>query len=314
MGDNAFEALVNVVSLAAAGATQSPTQGAVTAGTGGLSEIWAQQVLSLRGVTSTLMVSGFQRTGTAQNYPQLQSGPLPARADREERQSAYLYVKGSQWSFAGALVSRIEEYYTDGATQFANPALKPEVLTSEQVSWSRKWSPQFNSHAAVMLFRGEHAIFPVNGESGEQFVNAPDPIKGTAAELELAWHHGGTELSAGGGWYDWTYQGAQLSDSSRWLAVFKAIQRAGDWSLAGEARYVAGRQNTDPTTAVLTTVPANWTLRASVRREWRHAWAQVSGEDLTNSRRRDLVAPEYAPITWMAADGRAVRATLGARF
>jgi len=514
-GNNAYEALVNVVSMAAAGATQSHTQGAVTAGTGGLSEIWAQQVLDLGGVTSTLMVSGYQRTGTAQQYPQLQPDPLPARADREERQSAYLYLKGNQWSFAASLLSRtqllasapygsvpgdlgnfyrnrrmsgefkwepttrnvrwmvrlfgdknefddsfvssgapgpnvtgldfdpdrslgaelqgraslgehltltfgteqqfhryngvytapgqgintdvsytigntyleanwqpsaawnvvaglqradwrptqvsnttggvaqgqpevsisrltprlsliwkpapadvakfifgqgfrfptiFEEYYTDGVTQFANPSLKPEVLTSEQVSWSRKWTPQFNSHAAVMLFRGERAILPLSSVSGEQYVNAPDPLKGKAAELELAWHHGGTELSAGGGWYDWTYQGAQLSDSSRWLAVFKAIQRAGDWSLAGEARYVAGRQSTDPTTGILTTVPANWTLRASLRREWGHAWAQVSGEDLGNSRRRDLVAPEYAPITWMEGDGRAVRATLGVRF
>ena len=59
-------------------------------------------------------------------------------------------------------------------------------------------------------------------------------------------------------------------------------------------------------------VPANWTLRSSARREW--GWGQVSVEDLTNSRRRDLVAPEYSPITWMAGDGRAVVATLGLKL
>ena len=96
--------------------------------------------------------------------------------------------------------------------------------------------------------------------------------------------------------------------------MFKAIQRTGPWSLAGEARYVAGRQNTDPATGILTTVPGNWTLRASARREWSHAWAQVSLEDLSNSRRRDLVAAEYAPITWMEGDGRAVFATLGVKL
>ena len=512
-GNNAFQALVNVVSLTAAASGQRPFQAAATAGTGGLSELWAQQTLTLGGVTGSLMLSGFQRTGTAQLYPQLQAEPLGASADREERQSAYLYVKGPQWSFAGSLLSRtqrlasapyqslpgdpdnhyrnrrmsgefkwepvtenvhwmvrmfgdknefddqfiaaadqsrsadsdpdrslgtelqgraslgehftltfgteqqfhryngvyladgveintdvaysvgnsylegnwqpsaawnvvagvqradwrptqirnsnngtaqnqdkvsisrltprlsvifkpgsadvvkfiygqgfrfptiFEEYYTDGATQFANTSLKPEVLTSEQVSWSRKWSPQFSSHGAVMIYRAEHAISALSNDDAQQFQNAPDPLKGTAAEAELAWHRGGTEVTGGAGWYDWTYQGRELANTSRWLAVFRAIQRAGDWTLAGEARYVAGRQNTDPVTgAVLTTVPANWTLRASLRREWGWGWGQVSLEDLTNSRRRDLVAVEYAPVTWMEGDGRAVNATLGVRF
>ena len=62
------------------------------------------------------------------------------------------------------------------------------------------------------------------------------------------------------------------------------------------------------------TVPANWTLRTSARREWGWGWAQVSIEDLTNSHRRDLVAPEYQPITWMEGDGRAVYATLGLKL
>jgi len=129
----------------------------------------------------------------------------------------------------------------------------------------------------------------------------------------LAWHRGGTEVSAGAGWYEWTSQSATLSNSSRWLGVLKAIQRAGDWSLAGEARFVGPRQSSDPATG-LTTVPGNWTLRASLRREWTRVWAQASVEDLTNSRRRDLVAAEYAPITWMEGDGRALRATAGVKF
>jgi len=37
-------------------------------------------------------------------------------------------------------------------------------------------------------------------------------------------------------------------------------------------------------------------------------------EDLTDSRRRDLVAPEYTPVTWMAADGRSIRMVVGVRF
>jgi hypothetical protein len=208
-----------------------------------------------------------------------------------------------------------EEYYTDGVTQFANPSLKPEVLTSEQLDWTRKWSSRFTSHGAAILYRGEHAIVPVADANGaEQFQNATDPTKGKALELELAWHLGGTQLSAGGGWYDWTYDGAPLQDSARWLGVFKVIQQEAAWSLAGEARYVGSRQNALTDSGITARVPANWTLRASLRRELGWGWAQVSGEDLTNSRRRDLVAPEYSPITSMAGDGRAVRGTVGVRF
>ncbi len=511
-GNNAFQGLVNVVSLSAAGTAQKATQAAVTAGSGGLSELWAQETLTLGGVTSSLMLSGYQRTGTAQTYPQLQPAPLAASLDREERQSAYLYVKGGQWSFAGSLLSRtqllasapygslvgdpanfyrnrrmsgefkwepvtgnvhwmarlfgdknefddsfvspgpvpsfdfdpdrslgvelqgraemgehlaltfgseqqlhhynglytsvgsqintdvgysvgttyleanwqptaswnlvaglqradwrpssvqnanngavqdlqkvsisrltprlsliwkpapadvlkliygqgfrfptiFEEYYTDGATQSANPAIKPEVLTSTQLSWSRKWNARFTSHEALTFCQGEHAIVQGVDTSGlAQYQNAPDTVKGSAVEAELAWHQGGTELSGGAAWYDWSYQGATLSDSCRWLGVFKAIQHMGDSSAALEARYVDGRQNTDPTTGVTTTVPANWTLRASLRQEWAWGWGQASLEDLANSRRRDLVAPEYYPITWMEGDGRAVNVTLGVRF
>jgi len=208
-----------------------------------------------------------------------------------------------------------EEYYTDNQTQAPNPGLKPEVLTSCQVYWARKWSPRFSSDAAVSVLRGEHTILatPV-GATEQQFQNAADPLKGTTAELELAWHRAGTELSGGVGWYDWTYQGAAWPDSTRWMGVLKAIQRFGAWSLAAEARYVDGRTNNDANAGVTTSVPANWTLRASVRREWSWGWAQVVGEDLTNSRRRDLVGSEYSPITWMEGDGRAVRGIVGVRF
>ena len=515
-GNNAFQALINVVSKSAAGDRQSPLQAAVTAGSGGLAEFWVQPTFTLDGITSSLMLSGYQRSGSAQDYPQLQAEPLPAAADREERQSAYLYVKGPQWSFAGALVSRTqllasgpfgsvagsldnfylnrrmsgefkwepvtenvhwmvrlfgdknqfddgflrivsptqdqlvgdrdpdrsvgaelqgrlslgehfsltagteqqfhrydgvftgpgqevcndaaysvgnsylegnwqpsaswnlvaglqradwrpgqvqntvngvaqgldsasisrltprlsviwkagsgdvvkfiygqgfrfptiyEAYYTDGQSQSPNPSMHPEVLTSYQVAWSRKWNPQWTSQGSVSLSRGQNAIQSSILPNGMlQYQNAPDPVQGRVIQWETAWHHGGTELSGGAGYYHWSYQGAPRANSAPYLGVFKAIQRLGDWSLAGEARYVDARQSTDPSSGTVTQVPANWTLRSSLRREWTGAWAQVSVEDLTNSRCRDLVAPEYAPITWMEGDGRALRATVGVRF
>jgi outer membrane receptor protein involved in Fe transport len=519
-GNNAFQALVNVVSVSAAGERQKPFQAAVTAGSDGLSELWAQQTVDLDGVTASLMLSGFQRTGTALTFPQQSPEAMPERADREERQNAYLYLRGHQWSFQGAVLSRtqglasgpyqsvpgnpgnwyrnrrmygefkwepateathwmvrlfgdrnefddhfvlpsapvvdsgdsdpdrslggevqgrftlgegfgltvgteqqfhrfngrfaaqgteidtdvayrvgnsyleanwqpaaawnvvaglqwaqwqptqvhnvdngttqdlakesidrltprlsaiwkpasadvvkfiygqgfrfptiFEEYYTDGTaatggTQSPNPDLKPEVLSSYQASWTRKWSSQLSTHGAVTLLRGEHTIQASTDASGlEQYQNAADPLKGTTVEGEATWHRDGTELYGGAGWYRWTYQGADWPDSTRWLGVFRAIQRLGDWSLAGEARYVAGRDNPDLGVAgQATRVPGTWTLRASVRREWNWGWAQVSGEDLGNSRRRDLVGEEYQPVTWMEGDGRAVRGTLGIRF
>jgi iron complex outermembrane receptor protein len=519
-GNNAYQALVNVVSCAAAGERQAPLQAAVTAGSGGLTEIWAQETVRREHVTTSLLVSGFQRTGSAQQYPQLQPAPLPAGADREERQNAYLYLKGGDWSLAGAVLSRtqrlasapygsipgdpanwyrnrraygefkwepktdssawmvrafgdrnefddqfdyanapgpnylatdsdpdrslglelqgrfdldqrfsltvgseqqfhrfngvsvpgpgqsintdvayrvgnsylegnwrpsavwnlvagvqwaewrptqvqssgagggleaeavtrltprlslickpdaadvvkliygqgfrfptlFEAFYTDGQTQAANPGLQAEVLTTYQVDWTRKWSSRFSSHAAAILFDGEHTIQEATDASGlEQYQNASGALKGRAGELELTWQDGGTQLSAGAGCYDWTFQGAPMPDASKWLAVFKAVRRMGQASAALEARFVGARQNPDGNDGTEPTqVPANWTLRTSLRWDGSRAWAQLSLEDLTNSRRQDLVAPEYAQgghdITWMEADGRTLVGTLGVRF
>ena len=509
-GNNAFQAVINVVSAAASGDCQGFI-GGVTAGTDRLAELWAQQTVTFGGVTSSLMLSGYRRNGTAQTYPELQPQALPADADAEQRQSAYLFVKGGQWTFAGAMLSRtqglasapyggipgsslnsyrnlrtsgefkwepvtgsvhwmmrlfgdrnafedsftslggglnsdvdpdrglgvevqaravlsrtfsltfgseqqkhryngtyaapgemvntdvsysfgntylegswqpsasvqavaglqraawrpddivntsngipmanqgaditrltprlsviwkpgpadvvkliygqgfrfptiFEEFYTDGQAQFANPALKPEVVTSQELTWSRRWSSAFSSQGALILLRGEHTIVPAaNAAGAQQYANIPDPTQGKVAQLELAWHRSGLQLSGGVGYYDMTYDGGVLQNSSRWLGVFKAIQQAGAWSLAGEARFVDARTNPLTPTGSPAYVPANWTLRASLRREWSWGWAQASVEDLTNSRRRDLVAPEYAPVTWMAGDGRTARIALGFR-
>ena len=509
-GNNAFQAVINVVSAAASGDCQGFI-GGVTAGTDRLAELWAQQTVTFGGVTSSLMLSGYRRNGTAQLYPELQPQALPADADGEQRQSAYLFVKGDQWTFASAMLSRtqglasapyggipgsslnsyrnlrtsgefkwepvtgnvhwmmrlfgdqnefedsltslggglgrdadpdrslgvelqgravvsrtfsvtfgseqqrhrynglytapgiavntdvsysvgntylegnwqpssafqvvaglqraawrpydavntlnglalstqgtditrltprlsliwkpgpadvvkviygqgfrfptiFEEYYTDGQTQFANPALKPEVVTSQELTWSRKWSSAFSSQGALILIRGEHTIVPAaNAVGAEQYVNVPDATQGRIAQLELAWHRSGLQLSGGAGYYDMTYNGGMLQNSSRWLAVFKAIQQAGAWSVAAEARFVDARTNPLTPTGTPAWVPANWTLRASLRRDWNWGWAQASVEDLTNSRRRDLVAPEYAPVTWMEGDGRTARVSVGFR-
>jgi iron complex outermembrane receptor protein len=521
-GNNAFQGLVNVSTVFAARTVETPFQAAATGGSGGLGELWAQGTTSFQGITASLMLSGFRRTGTALELPELQGQPLPAAADREDRQSAYLYVRGQEWTFAGTLLSRtqrlasgpygavagdpdnfyrnrrlsaefkweprsdrvkwlvrlfgdrntffdsfktpvldqvnqdqdqdpdrslglelqgrmaladhlsltfgtefqshhysgsyqdsggepsvaskvayligntylegnwaaspawtlvaglqradwipsqvqssigsevqdlqkqsssrltprfsviwkpgsadvvkavfgqgfrfptlFERYYTDGATQVPNPGIKPEVITSSQLSWARKWSPRLSTHVAFSLFDWKEAI--VQGSLGvgdaamAQYQNAADPKKGKALEAEANGRWGELEVAAGAGWYDWTYQGAPLDNAARWTGNLRAIQRFSGWSVAGELRYVGARQASFPnaSTPGTSTVPANWTLRASLRREMAHGWLQASVEDLGNSRRRDLVAPEYDPVTRMAADGRALRLTLGFRM
>jgi iron complex outermembrane receptor protein len=518
-GNNAFQALVNVSTVFASGSVRSPYQAAATGGTGGLGELWAQGTWTLPGATASLMVSGFRRTGTALTFPQLGPEELPAGADEERRQSAYLYVKGGDWSFSGSMMNRrqglasgpfdtepgnldtwyrnqrlaaelkwephtrdvawmfrlfgdrntfsdsfvqnldgtihpetdhdpdrslgleaqgrlplgdrfsltfgtewqrhrfdglyldaatndtvgtsadyligntylegtwqpsdqwtavaglqradwipgtitntldgvgrrlekdsisritprltliwkpvagdvwklvfgqgfrfptiFERYYTDGTSQAANPGIQPEVLTSAQLSWSRKWGSSMTLHLAASSFTGRNIIVPgTTGQGGdaaqEQYQNAGDTQKGSAVETELAWRSGETEVSGGAGWYRWTYLGQPMDNVTPWTAVAKAVQRFGTWSLAGEARYVDARQaGVGPD---MTRVPAAWTLRASARVDMDHAWLQATLEDLTNSRRQDLVGPEYAPVTWMRADGRALRVTLGFRL
>ena len=115
-----------------------------------------------------------------------------------------------------------------------------------------------------------------------------------------------------------TEQGSQSLDNVfSWNAVFKAIHHLDDWSFAGEVRYEGGRAQA-PNPAVSgdlgTQVPANFTVRASVRYDRWKWWMQATLEDATNSRRMDLVAKDYSPITWMNSDGRAITAQVGFRF
>jgi len=113
-GNNAFMALVNVVSVDAANSRHSAVEGALGLGSGGVAEAWVDAGGTLGGVRISLMASGFRRNGTAQTYPQLGAvdpsfaNPLPADSDREERQSAYLRLSGPEWSFAGSYLNRVQ--------------------------------------------------------------------------------------------------------------------------------------------------------------------------------------------------------------
>jgi outer membrane cobalamin receptor len=532
-GNNAFMALVNVVSVDAANSRHSTVEGALGLGSGGTTEGWVDMGGSLGGVKFSLMASGFGRRGTSQTYPQLGSvdprfaGNLPADSDREERQSAYLRLAGGEWSFAGSYLNRVqrlasgpfgyqpgdagntytnkrlsgdfrwqpstgevqwlvrlfgdrnefqdtftmvdstlgvwdrdpdwslgaefqarmplgeklaltvgseqrfhhfsdstlsgstqlassvkyrigntylegsfqanehwtivaglqdaeyipssanlvvdgvpvtsitvggigqvipfstatihretprctvlftpgqadvlkliygqgfrfptlfEAYYSDAYSFYPNAQLKPEVLTSEQLSWSRKWNPTLRSQMSASLFQWDHLIQAGSLGDGQQFQNAATRIQGRAVEAEFNLHLNPTDISGGFGWYRWEQGSQHFDNTSTWNAVFKVIHHLDAWSLAGEVRYVGGREQApDPAASgdLGTQVPANLTVRASVRYDRWKWWLQATVEDATDGRRRDLVAKDYSPITWMRSDGRAISAQAGFRF
>jgi outer membrane receptor protein involved in Fe transport len=532
-GNNAFMALVNVVSVDAANSRHSIVEGALSVGSDRMAETWVDAGGSLGGVKISLMASGFRREGTAQTYPQLGevdprfANPLPADSDRERRQSAYLHLSGSEWTFAGAYLNRVqclasgpfgnlpgdpgnsytnkrlsgdfrwqpstgevqwlvrlfgdrnefqdaftapdgtpggwdkdpdwslgaefqgrmalgdkltltlgseqsfhhfsdhtvagsslvgsevkyrigntylegsyqvddhwtvvaglqqaeydpssatlfvgglqvttivdpatgsvipftkaaihretprltvlfspdqadvlkviygqgfrfptlfEAYYSDATNFYPNAQLKPEVLTSEQLSWTRKWSPAFRTQMSASLFQWDNLIQAGSIGNAQQFQNAGSRIQGRAIEAEAHLNLHPTEFSGGFGWYRWEQDAQSLDNVSTWNAVLKAIHHLDDWSFAGEVRYEGGRSQA-PNPALSgdlgTQVPANFTVRASVRYDRWKWWMQATLEDATNSRRMDLVAKDYSPISWMNGDGRALTAQVGFRF
>ena len=106
-GNNAFLGMVNVV-------TRDPGPGALSGATGltlatnGLAGLDGQLGGALGAVRWQAIVSGMDRRGTGTDFSELATGPLPASLDKESRQSAYLKVKGADWSVSGYLMNRTQ--------------------------------------------------------------------------------------------------------------------------------------------------------------------------------------------------------------
>ena len=95
-GNNAFLGMVNVVTREAKPGLSGETR--ATLGSNGLGE-WSGRVAGdLGGVSWQALLSGMGRKGTKTHFLELGSGPLPAALDREDRRSAYLKLKGRDWS------------------------------------------------------------------------------------------------------------------------------------------------------------------------------------------------------------------------
>jgi len=203
-----------------------------------------------------------------------------------------------------------ERYYQDTAF-VQNPALRPERLLSNQAIWHQIWAPGFQTQVSVLDYSWQRLI-QVQALPGDtqQFTNAADEAEGRAYEFEGRWQAGQLELYGQVGLYRARLQGQDLPNTAKTQAAFRAIYHLSDWSLAGEWRHVGGRELQD----VPLRAPAADTFRLSLRYNGAHYWVQATGEDLTDARRRDFLAPEYDPVREMPGEGRMLRATLGLRF
>jgi len=208
-----------------------------------------------------------------------------------------------------------ERYYTDQESQAANPTLAPEVVTTVEGIWSRRWNARLRTQVSATRFAWDKLIYSgtVAGEGpmggAVVYLNRGERIEGAAWEAEASLRLGSVELYGGLGAYRWTADGTSLGNVAERTAVLRGIHRSGSGSLALEGRYVGPRSLSGGAS-----VPGNVQFRASYRLEWRRSWFQVTAEDLGDRPRRDLVGAEYAPVETTATDGRRLLATVGTRF
>jgi outer membrane cobalamin receptor len=106
-GSNAFLGMVNVVTKDAEAVKD--VQGALTADDRGLREGWVHAQENLGHLNISFTGTSMQRGGFAYTVPELQPQSLPADADREYRQSAYLRIQDNgdiPWSLSSYVMSR----------------------------------------------------------------------------------------------------------------------------------------------------------------------------------------------------------------
>jgi len=106
-GDNAFLGMVNVITKSAQPGRLSG-DAAMTASTRGLLQTDGALSGSAGPVEWKVILSDMRRQGSETTFPELSPRAMPAHLDREQRQSAYLSVKGPDWSLAGYSLNRLQ--------------------------------------------------------------------------------------------------------------------------------------------------------------------------------------------------------------
>jgi iron complex outermembrane receptor protein len=103
-GNNAFLGMINVVTRAPN--SRASGEAGLQAADNRSSALDAQVGGAFGAGGWNLMASGFRRNGAETHFPELQAAPLPSALDEESRQSAYLRLKGKDWSFLGYAMKR----------------------------------------------------------------------------------------------------------------------------------------------------------------------------------------------------------------
>lgn len=204
-----------------------------------------------------------------------------------------------------------ERYYSDDGSIVANPSLKPERIRTLSGIWVRLWGKGIQSQISLNDSRWERLIQPIAlGVDVQQSQNASLDLHGSSLEAEVQGRWSGWSLYGNLGVYRWRQGGSNFPNTARFQSGFRLIRRWEHLSAIGEVRYVGPREN--PVSA--SRVSGATVCRASLGWEQGHWWVRGTLEDAGNTRRKDLVSADYAPITHTASDGRTFRLTAGCRF
>jgi outer membrane receptor protein involved in Fe transport len=204
-----------------------------------------------------------------------------------------------------------ERYYADGSSFQENTALRPERIETLQGIWVSLWPLGLRTQLSWTQSKWTRLIQPMTVGAGfQQFQNEGSEILGRALEGEVQGNWPGWSTYLQAGVYDWSQGGAEVPNTARVQAAGRLTRRWEGWSASVEVRHVGSRANAPAGVEV----PASTLLRASLRKEWSHAWLRLSLEDVGSTRRVDLVAPDYDPIQKMPWDGPVARLTVGLRL
>jgi iron complex outermembrane receptor protein len=186
-GNNAFLGMINVV-------TRAPRNGssgeAVLQASDNRSGALDAQVGGPAGSGGwNLMVSGFQRKGTETRFPELEAAPLAAGLDKESRQSAYLRLKGKDWSFLGYAMKH--DQYLASAPFFSQAGYPDTYYRNQLVFGDLRLEPVFGAVETLARVFGDWNQFSAQynynglrlpGTAG--LFRETDPDHGLGVELQ----------------------------------------------------------------------------------------------------------------------------------
>jgi iron complex outermembrane receptor protein len=250
-GNTAFMGMVNVVTRPPSGGADAALEGQARGGFGG----WGRAGWTATGATWDLTASGWQRKGTALDFPELGVGALPADLDREERQSAYLRAKGQGWSLAGFAMSSTRRLASAPySSRIGDPAnhYKDSLLFGEF-----KAEPRFGKVETMVRVFADHYVFSdtfaYDGLRDPAFTlpySERDPSQGYGFEMQARFPLSGAQLLTVGSEQKWgRLRIGGMNEGQPWGG--RVDSRSGnsylqlDWSLSAWANLVLGIQRAD---------------------------------------------------------------------